>query len=58
MPRRVHVDAAREAGASVFAVGTFVMAVINFLVIAFVVFMERALLASAAPPMATAPCGK
>lgn len=33
------VDAAREAGASVFAVGNFVMAIINFLVIAFVVFM-------------------
>jgi large conductance mechanosensitive channel len=33
------VDAAREAGASVFAVGNFIMAIINFLVIAFVVFM-------------------
>lgn len=33
------VDAAREAGASVFAVGAFMMAIINFLVIAFVVFM-------------------
>ena len=33
------VDAAREAGASVFAVGSFIMAIINFLVIAFVVFM-------------------
>ncbi len=31
--------AAREAGAAVFAYGSFVMAVINFLIIAFVVFM-------------------
>ncbi len=33
------VDAAKEAGASVLAIGNFVMAVINFLIIAFVVFM-------------------
>lgn len=33
------VEAAREAGASVFAYGAFIMAIINFLVIAFVVFM-------------------
>ncbi|CUH77925.1 large conductance mechanosensitive channel protein MscL [Tropicibacter naphthalenivorans] len=31
--------AATEAGASVFAVGSFMMAVINFFIIAFVVFM-------------------
>ncbi|MCB1394977.1 MAG: large conductance mechanosensitive channel protein MscL [Rhodobacter sp.] len=31
--------AARDAGASVFAYGSFVMAVINFLIIAWVVFM-------------------
>ncbi|MZR13814.1 large conductance mechanosensitive channel protein MscL [Maritimibacter sp. DP07] len=31
--------AAREAGVSVFAYGSFIMAVINFLIIAFVVFM-------------------
>jgi large conductance mechanosensitive channel len=31
--------AAREAGVSVFAYGAFIMAVINFLIIAFVVFM-------------------
>jgi large conductance mechanosensitive channel len=30
---------AREAGASVFAHGAFIMAVINFLIIAFIVFM-------------------
>lgn len=33
------VDAATEAGAPVFAIGKFVMAVINFLIIAFVVFL-------------------
>lgn len=31
--------AAREAGAAVFAYGSFIMAVFNFLIIAFVVFM-------------------
>ncbi|MEL6839312.1 MAG: large conductance mechanosensitive channel protein MscL [Pseudomonadota bacterium] len=33
------VDACAEAGISVFAIGNFLMAVINFLIIAFVVFM-------------------
>ena len=33
------LEAAREAGAAVFAYGAFVMAVLNFLIIAFVVFM-------------------
>jgi large conductance mechanosensitive channel len=33
------LEAAREAGAPVFAIGSFIMAVINFLIIAFVVFM-------------------
>jgi len=31
--------AAREAGAAIFAYGSFIMAIINFLIIAFVVFM-------------------
>ncbi len=31
--------AAQEAGAPVFAIGNFIMAIINFLIIAFVVFM-------------------
>lgn len=35
----VSLEAAREAGAAVFAYGAFLMAVINFLIIAFVVFM-------------------
>ena len=33
------LEAARETGASIFAYGCFIMAVINFLIIAFVVFM-------------------
>lgn len=33
------LDAARESGAAIFAYGAFIMAVINFLIIAWVVFM-------------------
>ncbi len=33
------VEAAQEGGAAVFAIGKFIMAVINFLIVAFVVFM-------------------
>ncbi|WP_299888984.1 large conductance mechanosensitive channel protein MscL [uncultured Ruegeria sp.] len=33
------LDTARETGASVFAYGSFIMAIINFLIIAWVVFM-------------------
>ncbi|WP_422075093.1 large conductance mechanosensitive channel protein MscL [Tranquillimonas rosea] len=33
------LQAARDAGAAVFAYGSFIMAVINFLIIAFVVFL-------------------
>ncbi|KQI71646.1 mechanosensitive ion channel protein MscL [Loktanella sp. 5RATIMAR09] len=39
VPAGASLDAAREAGASIFAYGAFIMAVINFLIIAFVVFM-------------------
>jgi large conductance mechanosensitive channel len=39
VPDGSSLDAAREAGASVFAYGAFIMAVINFLIIAFVVFL-------------------
>jgi len=39
VPAGASLDAAREAGASVFAYGNFIMAVINFLIIAWVVFM-------------------
>ena len=34
-----NITAAEEAGAAVFAYGRFIMAIINFLIIAFVVFM-------------------
>ena len=33
------LEAARETGGSIFAYGAFIMAVINFLIIAFVVFL-------------------
>ena len=39
VPEGASLDAAREAGAAVFAYGAFITAVINFLIIAFVVFM-------------------
>lgn len=39
VPAGASLDVARETGASVFAYGAFIMAVINFLIIAFVVFM-------------------
>ena len=39
VPAGASLDTARETGASVFAYGAFIMAVINFLIIAFVVFM-------------------
>ncbi|RKF13990.1 large conductance mechanosensitive channel protein MscL [Roseovarius spongiae] len=39
VPEGASLEAARETGASIFAYGAFIMAVINFLIIAFVVFM-------------------
>ncbi|MCJ7871226.1 large conductance mechanosensitive channel protein MscL [Phaeobacter sp. J2-8] len=39
VPACASLEAARETGASIFAYGAFIMAVINFLIIAFVVFM-------------------
>ena len=39
VPAGASLEAAREAGASVFAYGSFLMAVINFLIIAWVVFV-------------------
>ncbi len=39
VPESASLEAAREAGASIFAYGSFIMAIINFLIIAFVVFM-------------------
>lgn len=39
VPADATLAAAREAGASVFAYGAFIMAVINFLIVAWVVFL-------------------
>lgn len=39
VPADASLTAARESGASVFAYGSFIMAIINFLIIAWVVFM-------------------
>ena len=39
VPEGVGLETARESGAAIFAYGAFVTAVINFLIIAFVVFM-------------------
>ena len=39
VPEGASLETARDSGASVFAYGAFIMAVINFLIIAFVVFM-------------------
>ena len=39
VPAGASLEAAREAGASVFAYGSFLMAVINFLIVAWVVFL-------------------
>ncbi len=39
VPAGVGLEAARDAGAAVFAYGAFINSVINFLIIAFVVFM-------------------
>ncbi|WP_127902652.1 large conductance mechanosensitive channel protein MscL [Solirhodobacter olei] len=39
VPAGASLDEARKAGASIFAYGSFIMAVINFLIIAFVVFL-------------------
>ncbi len=56
----VSLAAARDAGASVFAYGSFITAVINFLIIAFVVFMlVKAVnkLKGPAPVVVAAPAG-
>ena len=39
VPAGASLDAARETGSSIFAYGAFLMAILNFLIIAFVVFM-------------------
>ncbi len=47
--------AAEEAGAAVFAYGRFIMAVINFLIVAWVVFLLVKAVNRARPPKAEAP---
>jgi large conductance mechanosensitive channel len=49
--------AAREAGANVLAWGSFVTAVINFLILAFVIFLIVRQANKAMPPAAEAPAG-
>jgi large conductance mechanosensitive channel len=39
VPEGASLEAARETGGSIFAYGAFIMAIVNFLIIAFVVFM-------------------
>ncbi len=39
VPEGASLEAARDSGAAVFAYGSFIMAIINFLIIAWVVFM-------------------
>ncbi|MDO6732352.1 large conductance mechanosensitive channel protein MscL [Marinovum sp. 2_MG-2023] len=66
VPAGASLEAARETGASIFAYGAFIMAVINFLIIAFVVFMlvkmvnrvkETAARTEAEAPAEEAPAG-
>ncbi|MGB3176482.1 MAG: large conductance mechanosensitive channel protein MscL [Albidovulum sp.] len=49
------ITAAEEAGAAVFAYGRFIMAIINFLIIAFVVFMLVKAVNSVTPKEEPAP---
>ncbi|MCB1388427.1 MAG: large conductance mechanosensitive channel protein MscL [Rhodobacteraceae bacterium] len=64
VPANAGLDTARESGAAVFAYGSFITAVINFLIIAWVVFMlvkgvnkikESAMRAEKAEPAAPPP---
>lgn len=65
VPAGAGLQAARDSGAAVFAYGSFVTAVINFLIIAFVVFLlvkavnriKDAALAKEAPAAPAAPAG-
>ena len=64
VPAGVGLQVARDSGAAVFAYGSFLMAVVNFLIIAWVVFlMVRAInrlrdrMATAAPDAPDAPKG-
>ena len=56
-PAGVSLAAAREAGATVLAYGSFITAVINFLILAFVIFLIVRQANKAMPPPAEAPSG-
>jgi large conductance mechanosensitive channel len=56
-PVGASLAAAREAGANVMAVGSFVTAVINFLILAFVIFMIVRQANKLLPPPPAAPAG-
>jgi large conductance mechanosensitive channel len=56
-PAGASLAAAREAGANVMAVGSFVTAVINFLILAFVIFMIVRQANKLLPPPPAAPEG-
>jgi large conductance mechanosensitive channel len=56
-PVGASLAAAREAGANVMAVGSFVTAVINFLILAFVIFMIVRQANKLMPPPEAAPAG-
>ena len=57
VPDGASLAAARDAGAAVFAYGAFVTAVINFLIIAFVVFMLIRTVNKIMPKAPAAPAG-
>ena len=56
-PAGATLAAAREAGATVLAWGSFITAVINFLILAFVIFLIVRQANKAMPPPAEAPAG-
>ncbi len=55
VPAGAGLQVARDAGAAVFAYGSFITAIINFLIIAFVVFMLVKTVNSMMPKKAPAP---
>ncbi|MEI2685164.1 MAG: large conductance mechanosensitive channel protein MscL [Cypionkella sp.] len=55
VPAGASLAAARDAGAAVFAYGSFITAIINFLIIAFVVFMLIKAMNKLMPKKAEAP---
>ncbi len=56
-PENATLEAARAAGANVFAWGSFVTAVINFLILAFVIFLIVRQAVKIMPPAPEAPAG-